>query len=381
MEIRPEVKECLDELVKLRRDLHRIPEYSFDTFKTSQYVTAYLKRLGPDQLTPVAGTGVKAVFMARNPQKTVAIRADIDGLRVPEHTGLAFASTHENMMHACGHDGHMAIALLCAKLISRAKDRIKNNYVFLFQPAEETVGGAQPMIEEGALENPKVDEIYGIHLWPDVPLGSVGMKPGPVMAQMCDFNIDLVGKSAHGAKPQAGKDALVAAAQLISAAQAIVSRSIDPYETAVLTIGRMEAGQTRNVICEKAHLEGTMRAFEPYIIDLIKRRLHEILEGLHAMYGIEYTYFEPMGYPAVINDESLYEQARKRFRAGETMRVKPYMMAEDFSNYQQKIPGLYSFIGVGEGEDTPPLHSGCFDFNQQALLNGVEYFLRVTDFE
>ncbi|MEA5002782.1 MAG: amidohydrolase, partial [Christensenella sp.] len=274
MEIRPEVKKCFDELVRLRRELHRIPEYSFDTFETYQYLMAYLNGLKPDELTPCAGTGIKAVFMAKNPQKTIAIRADMDGLRVPENTGLSYASVHENMMHACGHDGHMAIALVCAKLVSEAKERLKYNYVFLFQPAEETVGGAQPMIDEGALENPKVDEIYGIHLWPDVPLGRAGMKPGPIMAQMCDFNVDIVGKSGHGAKPQDGIDALVAAAQFVSAAQTIVSRNTDPYETAVLTIGRVEAGQTRNVICEKVHLEGTMRAFEPEVIDMIKHRLH-----------------------------------------------------------------------------------------------------------
>ncbi len=381
VKIRPKVRECFDELVKLRRDLHKIPEYSFDTFETYQYVMTYLSTLKPDRLTPCAGTGIKAVFLADNAQKTIAIRADMDGLRVPEKTGLDYASMHENMMHACGHDGHMAIALVCAKLISEAKKRLKYNYVFLFQPAEETVGGARPMIEQGALSDPQVDEIYGIHLWPDVPLGLVGMKQGPIMAQMCDFNIDIVGKSAHGAKPQAGTDALVAAAHLISAAQTIVSRNIDPYETAVLTIGRMEAGQTRNVICEKAHLEGTIRGFEPYVMDTVKRRLREMLDGLCVMYGVTYTYEEPMGYPAVSNDGALYERAQKCFQAEEEMLVVPYMMAEDFSNYQQEIPGLYSFIGIGEGGNTRPLHSSDFEFNEQALLNGVEYFLRVTDFE
>lgn len=381
MRVRPLAEECLEELKKIRRELHRIPEYSFDVFKTTAYLTEYLKKLKPDVLTSCAGTGIKAVFRAPNPQKTVAIRADIDGLRVPEHTGCEFASVHENMMHACGHDGHMAIALVCAALVSGAREHLKHNYVFLFQPAEETVGGAQPMIEGGALSDPRVEEIYGIHLWPDVPLGKIGMKPGPIMAQMCDFNIDIIGKGGHGAKPQDANDALVAAAQLITAVQTIVSRNIDPYETAVLTIGRAEGGKARNVICETVHLEGTMRGFEARVMDTIRQRLHKLLEGLRVSYGVRCKYSEPMSYPAVVNDESLFRSAHGKFAADEIEIVKPFMMAEDFSNYQRQIPGLYTFVGIGEGQDTPPLHASNFDFNEQALLNGVEYFLRVTDFE
>lgn len=381
MRLRPVVKEQLDELVKIRRELHEIPGYSFDVGDTFEYLMAYLKRLAPDVLAPCGNMGIKAVFMAKTPGRTVAVRADMDGLKVPEHTGLGFASKREGTMHACGHDGHMAIALVCAKLVSEARDRLKNNYVFLFQPAEETVGGAQPMIEDGALKNPDVDEIYGIHLWPDVPLGAAATKPGPLMAQMCDFQIDIRGRASHGAKPQAGIDALVAAAQLVMAVQTIVSRSVDPYETAVVTIGRIDGGRIHNVICENVHLEGTMRAFEPDVMDTVKQRLQEILVGIETMYGVEIEYFEPIGYPAVINDEELFGRARAKFAGDELLDVNPFMMAEDFSNYQLRVPGLYTFIGVGEGEGTEPLHSSRFNFNEQAMLNGVEYFLRVTDFE
>ncbi len=380
MHIRPQVQEQFEELVNIRRELHEIPGYSFDVQETYDYLMEYLRRLCPDILEPCAQMGIKVVFFAEKPEKTVAMRADIDGLRVPEHTGLAYASRNENTMHACGHDAHMAIALICAKLISEHKNR-KYNYVFLFQPAEETVGGAQPMIEAGALQNPQVDEIYGIHLWPDVPLGTVATRPGPLMAQMCDFKIDIKGRASHGAKPQAGIDALVAAAQFVSGIQTIVSRSVDPYETAVVTIGRIEGGNIHNVICENVHLEGTMRAFEPDVMALLKQRMRAMLDGIETMYGVVTEYDEPMGYPAVINDEALYEQACVKFAPDEMQPTQPFMMAEDFSNYQRCVPGLYTFVGIGEGEGTPPLHSSAFNFNERALLNGVEYFLRVIDFE
>ncbi|WP_066683923.1 M20 metallopeptidase family protein [Christensenella intestinihominis] len=381
MKIREAVKQQFDELVRLRRDLHKIPGYSFDVSETREYLMDYLNALAPDALQICGNNGIKAVFLAKKPSRTVAVRADMDGLRVPEETGCAFASRNGGLMHACGHDGHMAIALVCAKLVCEARNRIGKNYVFLFQPAEETVGGAQPMIEAGALKNPDVDEIYGLHLWPYLALGKVGMKPGPIMAQMCDFLIDIKGRGSHGAKPQDGNDALVAAAHLVMGIQTIVSRSIDPYETAVVTIGRVEGGRAQNVICENVHLEGTMRAFEPEVMETVKRRLHEILEGIGMMYGVECGYHEPMGYPAVVNDTQLFERAAKKFNGGEMEIARPFMMAEDFSNFQRVVPGLYSFIGVAESADTPPLHSGRFNFNEQALLNGVEYFLRVTGFE
>ncbi|MBC5647000.1 M20 metallopeptidase family protein [Christensenella tenuis] len=381
IEVRDTVKLQWDELVKLRRELHKIPGYSFDVSETHEYLMSYLGTLAPDILQMCGNNGIKAVFFAKNPAKTVAIRADMDGLRIEEKTGCSFASRNEGLMHACGHDGHMAIALVCAKLVGEARERIDKNFVFLFQPAEETVGGAQPMIEDGALQNPDVDEIYGIHLWPYLALGIVGMKPGPIMAQMSDFLIDIRGRGSHGAKPQDGNDALVAAAQFIMGAQTIVSRSIDPYETAVVTIGRIEGGRAQNVICENVHLEGTMRAFEPKVMDTVKCRMHELLEGTGSMYGVDCSYCEPMSYPAVVNDKRLFECAAAKFGEDEFQIAQPFMMAEDFSNFQRTVPGLYSFIGVAEAEGAQPLHSGKFNFNEQALLNGVEYFLRVTGFE
>ncbi|MEG0593794.1 MAG: M20 family metallopeptidase [Christensenella sp.] len=381
MRVRQQVVQYLDEITKLRRELHKIPEYSFKEYNTSEYLMDYLKCLKPDLLENVAGTGIKAVFSAKKPQKTVAIRADIDGLPVTEHNDISFRSQHDNMMHACGHDGHMAAALICAKIISGARDRLKNNYVFLFQPAEETTGGALPMIEAGALKNPNVDEIYGIHLWPYLKAGLVGTKAGPLMADMCDLNITVKGRGSHGAKPQDGRDALVAAAQLIMGVQSIISRNVDPYKTGVITIGKISGGETRNVICEKVTLEGTIRTFEPKVTAIIKRRLAEMLEGLDIMYGVQSEYAETMTYPAVVNDEKLYEKVKEKFSRDELVEVEPVMISEDFSNFQRAVKGVYAFVGIAETTDAEPLHSSRFNFNEQVLLNGVEYFLRVTDFE
>lgn len=380
MKIRKTVEQQFDELIRVRRDLHKIPGYSFDVSETWDYLTDYLRELEPDILQP-CGEGIKAVFRAENAQKTVAIRADMDGLRIREETGCAFASKNKGMMHACGHDGHMAVALVCARMIAQARNRLDKNYVFLFQPAEETVGGAQPMIEAGALKEPDVDEIYGIHLWPYLPLGIVGTKPGPIMAQMCDFIIDIYGKESHGAKPQDGRDALVAAADFIMGIQSIVSRNIDPYETAVVTVGHIEGGQAQNIVCGHVRLEGTMRAFEAEVMDRIKKRMNDMLRGFSVAYEVKYEYREPMTYPAVVNDKELFERAAEKMDKDEMQIAKPFMMAEDFSNFQRAVPGLYSFIGVGDPEHKEPLHSGKFDFNEQALLNGVEYFLRVIEFD
>lgn len=381
MKVRESLRQYLGEITEIRRELHRVPEYSFEEYKTSEYLMNYLKRLRPDQLEVVAKTGIKAVFFAKHPAKTVAIRADIDALPVPEYNDVSYRSQCENMMHACGHDGHMAIALICAKIISGARDRLKYNYVFLFQPAEETTGGAQPMVEEGALKNPDVDEIYGIHLWPYLPAGVAGCKAGPIMARMCDLNINIKGRGSHGAKPHNGRDALIAAAQLVMGVQTIISRNVDPYKTGVITIGRIEGGQTRNVICEDVRLEGTIRTFEPEVTQTIQRRLTEMLEGLDMMYQVKSEYIESMTYPAVVNDAALYDRTKAKFDEAEFVVVEPVMLSEDFSNFQRQIPGLYTFMGIAEADDAEPLHSSRFNFNEQVLLNGVEYFLRVTDFE
>lgn len=376
MELHECVKEMENELVTLRRALHRIPEESFEEFKTSQFIRKYLEALHPDSITVLAKTGVKAVFHA-GASKTIAIRADIDALPVEEKTSLPFASTHPGCMHACGHDGHMAAALCMAKLVADRKEKLKTNFVFLFQPAEETIGGAKPMIDDGALTNPYIDEIYGIHLWPGVPKGKIGLKAGALMANMCDMNIRITGRTAHGAAPHYGRDALLAAACFVIQANSILSRNIDPMAPAVLNIGRMQAGDARNIVCGEALIEGTIRSFDDNVAQNIKSRIIEIAEGIDKSFGTQTEYFETMAYPALINSEELYRRAAKRFKSKELFDTPTVMMSEDFAFFAKETKGLFAFVGTG-GES---LHSNKFDFDEKILNCALEFYVRVCDIE
>ncbi len=374
MELHECVKEMGNELVSLRRALHRIPEESFKEFKTSKFIWEYLAALHPDSISILAKTGVKAVFHA-GASRTIAVRADIDALPVEEKTALPFASTHAGFMHACGHDGHMAAALCMAKLVAARRGSLKTNFVFLFQPAEETIGGAKPMIDEGALNEPHIDEIYGIHLWPGVPKGKIGLKAGALMANMCDMNIRITGKTAHGAAPHCGRDALLAAAHFVTQANSILSRNIDPTSPAVLNIGRMQAGDARNIVCGEALIEGTVRSFDDDVAQGIKSRIIEIMEGIDKSFGTQSEYFETMAYPALINSAELYERASKRFEDEDIFKTPAFMMSEDFAFFAKETKGLFAFIGTG-GE---PLHSDKFDFDETILNCALEYYVRVCD--
>jgi len=378
MELRETVRRYSGTLENIRRELHTFPECAYEERRTSEYLYHYLEKLGPDQLERLAETGVKAVFLCENAQKTIAIRADIDALPIAEQSGCGFSSENEGFMHACGHDGHMAIALVTAQIISRAKNR-RHNYVFLFQPAEEARGGARKMITEGALRSPDVDEIYGLHLWPWLEGGTVGLRSGPLMAGMRDLNIELSGKTAHGARPQDGTDALVAAAQFINGVQTIISRDLDPKQGGVITIGKIHGGNARNVICDTVRLEGTMRAFEETTQDMLKRRVGELASGLAQAYHVTYTNTETMHFPPVINDARLAESARQKLE-GCWVEPEATMLSEDFSEFQKEVPGLFIFLGIRDGQYDTPLHSSRFNFNEKWLAYGVEYFLRVMDF-
>lgn len=368
------------ELRSIRRDLHRIPETAYEEFKTSRYIVNRLEAMRPDVLEVYLGTGVRAVFLAPDAQRTVGVRADMDALPVTEQTGLPFASEHPGRMHACGHDGHMAIALMTAELVSRARSRLDANYVFLFQPAEETTGGAEPLIEAGVLTDPDVGELYGLHLWPYIPERKLGLRSGPLMAGMRDLDVAVEGRSCHGARPQDGSDAIVAAAQLITAVQTVISRNVDPEQTALLTIGCIRGGTARNVICGDVLLEGTIRAFDPAVQALVEERLAELLGGLETMFSVRTRMSETMSYPPVINPPALFEHVVGCFAPDEWLIPERVMISEDFSFYQKVLPAFFAFLGTGSPEHCAPLHSSRFSFDEAVLETGVEYFLRVTGF-
>ncbi|MDL2258845.1 M20 family metallopeptidase [Eubacteriales bacterium OttesenSCG-928-K08] len=368
-----------DECIHVRRDLHRIPEIAFEEKKTQAYILNYLRPLEPDLLEEMAGTGVRAVFYAhegKEKKQTIAFRADIDALPVTERTGLEFASVHEGFMHACGHDGHMTIVLLLGKLIHEHRDELHCNVVLLFQPAEEGGSGARRMIDEGALHQPRVDRIYGLHLFPELRHGQLGVKRGTFMAQSCGFDLTVLGKSAHGANPEKGIDAVVAAAEIISVLQTVVSRFTSPDEPVVLTIGKIHGGEARNIICDKIVMSGTIRTFSSETRIEVMDRIRRILSGIEVATGCTAEFKEVQLYYSVENPVDMTEEFQLLLR--EDLKPMPHLMiGEDFSFYQQEIPGLFFFVGVGEYSGFPPLHSPYFNFDEKALLYGLEAYCRM----
>jgi len=373
-----EIMALLPDAVRIRRELHEIPEIGFELYRTQAYVLEKLAACRPDYLRKIALTGVKAVFYAENPRGTIAFRADMDALAGEEDSHESWRSQNAGKMHACGHDGHMTILLLLAQLLSRHRKELTQNVVLLFQPGEEGWAGARRMIEEGALENPKVDKIYGLHLWPTVPFGRLGVRWGPMMAQTSDFLITVHGKSAHASTPQMGIDAIVVSAELITMLQSVITRSVDPHQDALLTLGKIDGGTAHNIIADKVELRGTLRTFTDELSDDLARRIRALMSGLETATGARFELERQAQYPCVDNPRPLVEQFYGYLDSmDDTFLIEPVMAAEDFAEYQQHVPGLFFFLGVMGGRGGNPLHSCNFDFDEEALLYGLELYRRI----
>lgn len=372
-EIEIEVSAYLDQLCAHRRALHRIPEVGEAEFKTQAYILEHLRALAPDDLRVFAGTGVRAVFRGNGKGRVVAFRADIDALPVKEETGCAYASEHEGFMHACGHDGHMANLLTFASWVSDHRAQLIDDVVLLFQPAEETVGGADRMVKEGALENPHVDVIYGLHVMPDIPKGKIATCAGPLMAQTCEMDFVIHGQAAHGATPHRGRDAISAMAHLLTLFQTTIARSVDPCQQALLTIGKVEAGRQRNILADRAQMEGIVRTFSNKVYEGLEERIREDLKGIEAAFGVRTEFIKRVYYPCVDNDAAEFERVKEQL-GDRFMPAKPRMTAEDFSYYQLSVPGVFAFVGCMDEAHTAPLHASTFDFDEAALLPGLALF-------
>lgn len=359
---------------EFRRDLHQIPELAFNEVKTSAYLYSALNEMG---LTPrrLTSTGLVADIEGNRPGRTVALRADMDGLPLDEATGLAFSSRHAGVMHACGHDGHMAILLATAGELAEQRE-FAGRIRILFQPAEERPpGGAPAMIEAGALDG--VDEILGLHLWAPIPVGTVAVLPGPFMANADEFVIRVRGRGGHGSEPETTQDAVLIAAQIVVNLQTIVSRRISAFEPAVVSCGTIRAGQTFNIIAEEAEVTGTVRTFSATVQEKIAQEIRHLAQTTAALYGaqaeIDYRY----GYPAVVNHEHVVSRWEKALDGVVTV-AHPYpsMGAEDFAYYLQKIPGAFLFVGARPEGQAFPHHSPHFQINEQALDIGREVLRR-----
>ncbi len=361
-----------------RRALHRIPELGYSEEKTQAYVLSALRELEPDDLRIFAKTGVRAVFRGNGTGRVVAFRADMDALPVQEETACGFASEHPGFMHACGHDGHMANLLTFGRWVADHRAHLRDDVVLLFQPAEETTGGAKRMIDEGALENPHVDAIYGMHVMPDVPKGKVAVCAGPIMAQTSEMDFVIHGKSAHGATPHLGCDAITAMGHLLTLLQTTVARQVDPCQQVLITIGRVRAGEQRNILADKAVLEGIVRTFSNRVYEELEASIRRDLEAVDAAFGTHSELIRRVFYPCVENDPSEFERV-KAVLGDRFMQAKPKMTAEDFSYYQLSVPGVFVFCGVMDEAHHSPLHASTFDFDEAALLPGLALFAGLVD--
>lgn len=395
--VRPEIQALQDQLVDWRRQLHQRPELGFQEKLTAQFISDRLQTWGIEFESAIAQTGVIATIASDSslslgtaaPPRSLpvlAIRADMDALPVQEQNPVPYRSLHDGKMHACGHDGHVAIALGTAHYLSQHRDQFAGTVKILFQPAEEGPGGALPMIEAGALQRPTVDALVGLHLWNNLPLGTLGVRSGPMMAATEFFTCTIQGKGGHGAIPQQTVDAIVVAAQVVTALQTIVSRNIDPLKSAVVTVGELRAGTAVNVIADSAFLSGTVRYFDSDYEALIPARLEQVIAGVCAAHGASYDLDYQKLYPPVVNDEAMSELVRSvAVSVIETpIGVVPEcqtMGGEDVSFFLQEVPGCYFFLGSANAAKSLdyPHHHPRFDFDETALGIGVETFVRIVE--
>lgn len=381
MPLKQLIGEQKDRVIKIRRDLHQIPEVAFTEEKTAAYIIDYLNELNLPVQSGISEYGVVATLETGRPGPTLMIRADMDALPIAEETGLSFASRNKNVMHACGHDAHMAMALGAATILCAIKDRLQGNIKFVFQPAEEGPGGAKPMIEAGVLDNPKVDFAVGCHVWPEIDEGTIGVKPGPLMAAMSRFDLKITGKGGHGAMPHLCVDALEVGCQVVNALQRIVSRQMNPIFPTVVTVGRFCAGTTFNVIPETAEMCGTVRTFDRDIWLSWPQRLERVIEGVCRSMNAEYEFDFSQGYPPTINDNYMAEVVHQCAAkvVGEDNIIEPEltMGGEDMAFFLEKVKGCFFCIGVGRPGGVS-VHNPRFDFNEDVMPLGVETFCRVA---
>jgi amidohydrolase len=374
---RAEAEGLRGQLVAWRRDLHQHPELSFREVRTAAFVARTLSELGYEVRAGVAHTGVVASLQSGRPGPTVMLRADMDALPVQESSDAPYASQTPGAMHACGHDGHVAIGLGAATLLARHATGLPGRVLFLFQPAEEGLGGAREMIAAGALADIRPDAAFGLHLWNPLPLGRIVAQAGPIMAAADILNITIRGRGGHGGQPHETVDAIAVTGQVLSALQTIVSRNVDPQEMAVLTIGIVHGGTAFNVIAETVELQGTIRTFSPAVRETVLTRLQVLLDGVTTGMGARYDLQAQCVAPAVVNDAVIAEVARAAAVqvVGNTAVAwhAPLMVSEDFAEYQKVVPACYMLLGSGNAELglSAPHHSPRFDFDERALPIGA----------
>ena len=377
------IADMQDEITAWRRDLHEHPELRFDVHRTAATVADKLKAFGCDEVVPGIGrTGVVGVIRGRKAQsnKVIGLRADMDALPIEETTGLPYASKNPGKMHACGHDGHTAMLLGAAKYLAETRN-FDGTAIIIFQPAEEGGGGGREMVKDGLMERFAIAEVYGMHNWPNMPLGAFAIRSGPMMAAADRIAIEITGKGSHAAKPHEGIDTIMVGAQMLSQMQSIVSRNVDPLEAAVVSITQFHAGTADNIIPQTAELRGTARTLSPAVRDLVENRLREIVEGTARLHGANARLNYLRDYPVTVNHPRQTEFAAAvaaQVAGPDRVRtdIAPVMGAEDFSFMLEARPGAYIFVGNG---DTANLHHPAYDFNDGAIPFGSSYWIKLVE--
>jgi amidohydrolase len=383
--VRPSVRKVSRELVALRRDLHRHPELSWHEKRTQEVILERLRASGLDDVRAIADTGATALVRGARPGRTLLWRADIDALPIQERNDVDYASTVPGVMHACGHDGHVAIALGLARLLQEGHDSLTGNVRFVFQPAEEMVGGARRCVEEGVLEEPRVEAVLGLHLASDIPTGAIIAAAGPAFAAPTAFAVTIKGRGGHAAMPHQAVDSIVVAAQAVVALQTVVSRSTSPADTVVLTIGSMHGGERPNIIAEEVRMTGSIRTFDDKVLERTLKRVEEVLAGVAASMGAQYEFSHYTACPVVVNAAAvtaLVEGEAKRFFGNDAVLQRPPSTgSDDMGCFLEKVPGCYFVLGARPRQRSRrfPHHHPGFDFDERALALGVEFGLRLVE--
>lgn len=366
-----------DEMAAFREHLHQYPELSFEEFETAKKVCAFLDKYKISYKKDIAKTGILAIIEGKKStsKKCVLLRADMDALPVEEDTNLSYSSKVKGKMHACGHDGHTSGLLGAALILNELKDEFSGTVKIMFQPAEENGGGAKPMIDEGILENPKVDAVFGCHLWGPMLENTAQIVSGEMMAGVDVFDLEFIGKGGHGAHPHTTIDALLMGARFVNNIQAVVSRRIKPVEAGVITVGRIEAGTTYNIIPERSKLQGTVRFLNDETQSILQKSIEDTAKAVALEFGGDYELKYKREYPPLINDEAMAIVARKAFAKvlGEQNLInnaKPDMGAEDFAFLTRARQGAYVFVGISKDLNNPALHhSPHFSWDTKNIKN------------
>ena len=369
----------LDDIIKNRRALHQIPETALEEFKTKEYLKNYLISIGLEP-QEIVETGLFVYIEGKDKENCIAFRSDIDALNIKEETGAEFESKHIGKMHACGHDGHMTTLLAFAKYLTTIQP-LDKSVLLIFQPAEESPGRAKDIVETGLLKKYNVKAIYGMHLFPELPEGTVASKEGPFFAQAALMTTTITGKSGHGAMPHKTIDPLMAFTKVVDGYQTIVSRNLSPFDPGVVTIGKFCGGSAQNIIADTVNFWGTIRTFKEENTEFIIDRIKEIHRGVELSYRVKIDEKIDIVYPPVINDKELYKKFVETMKDMNYVEHEALTISEDFAYYQKEVPGIFMLLGTRSEEKgfIHPLHSCHFNFDEKVLLKGVEAFARILE--